>query len=232
MKIEEESSLVRKELRKLVFKQLNTKGTLDIITNSKNKNLIIIKKNEDFDHNNFCYINSDNSEEDTAPWNLKNLKTYEEAKELSKKVKNLKDEENLHKEQALFMKEYGFTEIIDTITASKKPLIGHNCFFDMVYFFRQFIGPLPGSFKEFKEQWIEEFPETYDTKHLSCKISTSSFTSSALGTVYKACVDSLKFKGILRIKYHENFERYKKRNKMSWSWIRCSYDWMSICRSL
>lgn len=210
-KLTEPSKLVRKHLHKLIFKQINTSDWLDIVTDEDDASTLIITKNDCFSHEQFWFIDSEDSDEGTAPCNLQNHKSYEEAKILHEKVKNMQNEELKQKEQALFRKEYGFTEIIDKITKYKKPLIGHNCFFDMVYFYRQFIGLLPDTFKEFKHKWVMEFPFTFDTKYISCKVAK--FPNSALNTVYKSWIEGPKYKDMVNIKFHDDFDRYKKETK-------------------
>ena len=42
--------------------------------------------------------------------------------------------------QMLFTYELGFSQVIDSIIKSKKPLVGHNMFLDMLFIYSQFIG--------------------------------------------------------------------------------------------
>jgi len=44
------------------------------------------------------------------------------------------------------------------IEAKKVPLVGHNCAYDLLYFFQQFIKPLPETYAEFKKEWNQRFP--------------------------------------------------------------------------
>ena len=45
--------------------------------------------------------------------------------------------------------EIGFSKVIEEIIRSKKPLIGHNMFLDMLFIYQQFIDDLPNSLGEF-----------------------------------------------------------------------------------
>lgn len=63
----------------------------------------------------------------------------------------------------------GFSRVIDVLSKSKKPVIGHNALLDFVYVFNQFYKPLPGTLAEFKQELVELFPVIYDTKHVALR---------------------------------------------------------------
>lgn len=75
--------------------------------------------------------------------------------------------DEIDEEQRLFDQEYGFSRIVEMMIDSKLPLVGHNCMYDICFFYRQFIDELPATFDEFKEVWTKFFPFTYDTKVIS-----------------------------------------------------------------
>ena len=51
---------------------------------------------------------------------------------------------------------------------AKKPIAGHNMFYDILFTYSKFIGPLPPTYKEFAKAWTTEFQGgTYDTKCLA-----------------------------------------------------------------
>ena len=139
---------------------------MELTENAENRDEIKITKTSLFNTDNFCYIDSENSDEDTAPFNVSNQENYLKKRKSKDEAKKMQEEENRPKVEALFRKEYGFTRVINIITENKKPLVAHNCLYDIIYFYRQFIAPLPDTLKEFKEKWRTEFPETYDTKHI------------------------------------------------------------------
>ena len=83
-------------------------------------------------------------------------------------MKELQDEsEWIIFEDELYKEQYGFSSIVDLLIESKIPIIGHNMMYDICYFYRQFIGDLPKTWPEFREEWHKYFPLTYDTKVMS-----------------------------------------------------------------
>jgi poly(A)-specific ribonuclease len=61
----------------------------------------------------------------------------------------------------------GFRKVIDAISASSKPLVGHNVFLDMCYIYHNFCRTLPPTVEEFKTAVHNSFPFIYDTKYLA-----------------------------------------------------------------
>ncbi|KAJ8605703.1 hypothetical protein CTAYLR_010754 [Chrysophaeum taylorii] len=49
------------------------------------------------------------------------------------------------------------------------PLVGHNCWFDLLFMMRSFDGPLPASYAEWKRRCRALFPLLYDTKVLAAR---------------------------------------------------------------
>ena len=47
--------------------------------------------------------------------------------------------------------EMGFSLIVKEMIDQKKPLIGHNCMYDWIYFYNQFIGKLPETYLQFAQ---------------------------------------------------------------------------------
>ena len=45
--------------------------------------------------------------------------------------------------------EVGFSRVIEEIINSKKPLIGHNMFLDIMFIWQQFVDDLPATLSEF-----------------------------------------------------------------------------------
>ena len=56
------------------------------------------------------------------------------------------------------------------ISESGKPLIGHNCFLDLVKLFHQFFNHLPVKYKDFKKQIHHLFPIIFDTKNICLNV--------------------------------------------------------------
>ena len=62
---------------------------------------------------------------------------------------------------------FGFSRIIEEIIKSQKPIVGHNCFSDLIRMYQNFIDDLPLKYQEFKETLHSAFPTIYDTKHVA-----------------------------------------------------------------
>jgi hypothetical protein len=80
------------------------------------------------------------------------------------------------------------------LVAAKKPLIGHNLFFDLLFMLRWLDGPLSQSFTELKERLSGMFPYIYDTKYLGASgIMGESHTSmsTTLSDVYKRFIGDI-----------------------------------------
>jgi poly(A)-specific ribonuclease len=46
----------------------------------------------------------------------------------------------------------GFASVMECLTNCNKPIVGHNMLLDLAYLYQQFIGNLPPSLDEFREQ--------------------------------------------------------------------------------
>ena len=82
-------------------------------------------------------------------------------------------------EKELWTYEMGFSLIIQAMIDAKKPVIGHNCMYDWIYLYNQFIGPLPETYLQFAQEWNSRFPLTFDTKVLAQ--NSKAFYQTALG---------------------------------------------------
>lgn len=99
----------------------------------------------------------------------------------------------------LFTYEMGFTLLVQAMIDAKKPIVGHNCMYDWLYIYNQFIGPLPDTYAEFSLQWNKYFPHTYDTKTMAS--NSKAFYNTSLGQVYEKCTNDDKFKNNLRMRF-------------------------------
>ena len=93
----------------------------------------------------------------------------------------------------------GFTLVIKAMIEAKKPLIGHNCMYDWLYLYNQFIDKLPDTFGEFIVRWNKLFPMTYDTKVLAS--NSKAFYKTSLGEVYSKCTEDQKFKSNIKFRF-------------------------------
>ncbi len=53
------------------------------------------------------------------------------------------------------------------MVASKKPLVGHNLTFDLLFLLRWLGGPLPATMAEFCGSVAAQFPTVFDTKFVA-----------------------------------------------------------------
>lgn len=58
----------------------------------------------------------------------------------------------------------GFRRVFNALVECKKPLVGHNLFFDLLFMMRWLDGPLSEDFVTFRARLNEMFPMIYDTK--------------------------------------------------------------------
>jgi len=65
-----------------------------------------------------------------------------------------------------FENEKGFTKVFEMISESKIPIVGHNCFFDLLFWMRHFHDTLSPSYTKFKRSLNKYFPFIYDTKFI------------------------------------------------------------------
>jgi hypothetical protein len=73
--------------------------------------------------------------------------------------------------------------------------------YDLLYFYNQFIGPLPDTYEQFTHEWNSRFPSTFDTKVLSFKADY--FGKTVLGKVYEKCQEDKRLKDILGFCYDD-----------------------------
>ena len=124
---------------------------------------------------------------------MKSSDQVEESKE-EKKEFNSKDAK-----EDLFNYELGFTQIIKAMIEAKKPIVGHNCMYDCLYIYNQFIDKLPDNYEEYLCKWNSLFPRTFDTKVLA--FNSKSFFKTSLGEVYEKCTKDAKFMHNIKCKF-------------------------------
>ena len=61
----------------------------------------------------------------------------------------------------------GFRNVFNLLSSSKKPIVGHNCFFDLLFMIRWLDTTLPPTFEAFRCRLHTLFPSVYDTKFLA-----------------------------------------------------------------
>ena len=65
-----------------------------------------------------------------------------------------------------FENDKGFTRVFELISESKIPIVGHNCFFDLLFWMRHFHNLLSSSYTKYKHSLNKYFPKIYDTKYI------------------------------------------------------------------
>lgn len=86
----------------------------------------------------------------------------------------------------------GFSAVIQELIAAKKPIVGHNMIYDIIYLYNQFIDDLPDTYNEFSHKWHQMFPFVYDNKVLSS--AAEYFGRTDLGKVYEKCINDERIK--------------------------------------
>ncbi|KAF9109326.1 hypothetical protein BGX27_007748 [Mortierella sp. AM989] len=108
----------------------------------------------------------------------------------------------------------GFRAIIDLLSASRKPIVGHNIVVDLAYILAQFVGPLPPTMKGYKEMIHRTFPIVIDTKYVS--YSADSLKGLAYDSNLAALenmVNSVHFIGCPKVVPHFRHQRYMSNDK-------------------
>lgn len=85
----------------------------------------------------------------------------------------------------LFTQEMGFAAVVQILIDAKKPIIGHNMIYDIIYLYNQFIDDLPTTYLEFISKWHSLFPYVYDNKVLCSQAEY--FGRTDLGYIYEKC---------------------------------------------
>jgi poly(A)-specific ribonuclease len=79
----------------------------------------------------------------------------------------------------------GISSVIRLLINAKKPIIGHNCMYDLIFLFGQFVQKLPDTYELFSEQWTKLFPITFDNKVLA--FNSGLFEKTTLGELFIKC---------------------------------------------
>lgn len=81
--------------------------------------------------------------------------------------------------------------------------------YDIIYFYNQFVGPLPETYEEFIKQWHQRFPRIFDTKVLS--FQSEYFGKTALGNIFEKCKFDKKLNDIIDFQFDikNGFKNYE-----------------------
>ena len=85
---------------------------------------------------------------------------------LSADQKELYQQQKATERQTQYHDKIGFRRIFTLLVEAKKPLVGHNMMFDLLFLTNCFHGMLPDNYSEFKNLVQSLFPSVYDTRYL------------------------------------------------------------------
>lgn len=93
----------------------------------------------------------------------------------------------IHKQERkkAFEDAVGFRMVFNDLVECKKPIVGHNCFFDLLFLMKWLEGPLPSDMSSFVDKFNKLFPEVYDTKYIAASgILGIKYQETALCDIY------------------------------------------------
>ena len=70
----------------------------------------------------------------------------------------------------LYTKEMGFSLVVDMLVQARKPIIGHNMIYDVIYLYNQFIDDLPDTYAEFSKKVKESVSLILDYSGMSSSL--------------------------------------------------------------
>ncbi len=140
--------------------------------------------------------------------NEKTIQMFKVEDEDDKKSFMMKKKQQLEEE---LLGQLGFTSIIELLVESKKKLVGHNCYLDLLFLYSHFVDHVPHNYHDFKSKLFELFPHIYDTKFIATntKFQNKLGPSSALVQLLNMCFNKDDTDlSPMNIKLAEGFEDY------------------------
>lgn len=145
----------------------------------------------------FYYLNR---EKDSFLHQLQDVITFDKIDNFKNKylfnISNTSLNDKASLSTTLLNQELGFSLIIQELINSKKPMIGHNMTYDLMFIYNKFISDLPSNFTEYIQELNSLFPYILDTKILSFYSGKINF--SKLKELYTTCV-KLKYNNYVNI---------------------------------
>ncbi|CAI5733280.1 unnamed protein product [Hyaloperonospora brassicae] len=129
---------------------------------------------------------------------------------LSKKLKDERIAAKVEEMRREMDETIGFSKVIEALSESKLPVVGHNALLDFVYVFHQFYKPLPETLAGFKMQLLELFPTIYDTKHVALRSTLGEkLKSTSLSSLFEYMRENVKPDPQSLIPCGERFDTYR-----------------------
>ncbi|GLC34625.1 hypothetical protein PLESTB_001241100 [Pleodorina starrii] len=92
----------------------------------------------------------------------------------------------------MLVEQSGFSQVLEILRDSGRPLVGHNAVFDLAYTLSQFNGALPRNWRGYKTELQRTFPGgLYDTKHIATQLAAAGVPlgETGLGSLYRTLTD-------------------------------------------
>ena len=114
------------------------------------------------------------------------------------------------KEQELEEK-IGARHVVDALVKARVPVVGHNCFFDLLHLHEAFFDSLPEHVELWKAEFRKRMPHVFDTKWIaeqSPAMEQVQLTNTALGPM---AMELINCNALANLKFElpENYSRYK-----------------------
>eukprot|EP01124_Arcella_intermedia_P026581 TRINITY_DN5026_c0_g1_i1.p1 TRINITY_DN5026_c0_g1~~TRINITY_DN5026_c0_g1_i1.p1 ORF type:complete len:665 (-),score=127.78 TRINITY_DN5026_c0_g1_i1:952-2946(-) len=103
-----------------------------------------------------------------------------------------------------------FKTVMDLLVSHKKPIVGYDCFQDLVHLYCRFISELPYSLEQFKDDFNAKFPVVFDTKLISNThqaFKSGLERNTTINDVYSLLTQSSFLQ--VPIKFGKGFDRYE-----------------------
>lgn len=101
----------------------------------------------------------------------------------------------------------GFLRIWRALGACAKPIIGHNCLYDLLFMYSAFVAPLPATLADFKTTLSRHLGEVYDTKMLA--LDSGLFADTMLAPLHLALLRTADEAHASKCVLGEGGERYE-----------------------
>lgn len=140
----------------------------------------------------------------------KRQKVDETGGEESQKVPPPAEPTRAQRIEKIYQQEMGFSIVVEHMikTCKSKPIIGHNPMYDLLYFYNQFIAPLPTTYSQFIKEWTDLFGQVYDNKVLAYQ-HPSVFSKTVLGDIFEKVDSDENIKKLVEFKFDDKNEFVK-----------------------